>query len=163
MNSSGLGKTYSDGQVIVQQGEMGDCMFAVQHGRLEVLKDGKGGEVRIGILEEGDIFGEMAIFERERRSATIRVLGEARVLTVDKKTFLRRVQEDPSLAFNLVRMMSKRIRSLSNEVASLGKAIQAAAGATQPRSRPDGVERRAGRDRRWNTDRRRGGDRRLVQ
>ena len=137
-------------------------MFAVQQGRLEVLKEGKEGDVRVGVLEEGDIFGEMSIFEHERRSATIRVLGEARVLTVDKKTFLRRVQEDPSLAFNLVRMMSKRIRSLSSEVASLGKAVARAEAEGQARTQAavDAAERRTGSDRRSGADRRHG-DRRL--
>jgi CRP-like cAMP-binding protein len=68
--------------------------------------------VRIGTMEQGAIFGEMAIFEKESgppRSG----LGPARVLTIDKRTFLSRVQEDPSLAFNLVRMMSQRIRKLT--------------------------------------------------
>lgn len=117
MGGSGLGKVYDDGQVIVQQGEVGDCMFTVQEGRLEVIAthDGRG-EVCLGIMERGDIFGEMAIFEKEVRSATVRALGPARVLTIDKKTFLRRVQEDPSLAFNLVRMMSHRIRMLTEQV-----------------------------------------------
>jgi len=155
MSGSALGKTYTDGQFIVRQGEIGDCMFAVQEGRLEVLKAGKAGDVRVGVLEQGDIFGEMAIFEHERRSATIRVLGEARVLTVDKKTFLRRVQEDPSLAFNLVRMMSKRIRSLSTEVASLGKVIARAEAEAHSHAHGAGsVERRTGADRRSGADRR---------
>ena len=157
MSTSGLGKTYSSGQVIVRQGESGDCMFAVQQGRLEVVKESKGGEVRIAVLEEGDIFGEMAIFEREVRSATIRALGEARVLTVDKKTFLRRVQEDPSLAFNLVRMMSRRIRKLSSEVASFAK-VQAAHEAAVPKGQPG--NRRSGADRRIGADRRAGKERR---
>ncbi len=114
---SSLGKTYKDGEVVVRQGELGDCLFAIQEGRLEVVKEHKGRpEVRVAILDKGDIFGEMAIFEQQVRSATVRALGEARVLTVDKKTFLRRVQEDPTLAFNLVRMMSQRIRHMSAEV-----------------------------------------------
>jgi CRP-like cAMP-binding protein len=58
----------------------------------------------------------MAIFEKQVRSATVRALSEARVLTVDKKTFIRRVQEDPTLAFNLVRMMSQRIRNMNAQV-----------------------------------------------
>jgi CRP-like cAMP-binding protein len=41
------------------------------------------------------------------------------VLTVDKKNFLRRINEDPSLAFRLVESMSRRIRDLSNEIARL--------------------------------------------
>ena len=155
MSTSGLGKTYSNGEAIVRQGETGDCMFAVQQGRLEVVKHSQNGEVRIALLEEGDIFGEMAIFEREVRSATIRALGEARVLTVDKKTFLRRVQEDPSLAFNLVRMMSRRIRVLSQDVAE-GKIDRSPHGA-----RTQMVDKRR-KERRSVGERRKGGDRRTT-
>jgi CRP-like cAMP-binding protein len=53
----------------------------------------------------------------------VRALGEARVLTVDKKNFMRRVHEDPSLAFRLVETMSQRIRELGEEVARLQKSV----------------------------------------
>ena len=112
-----LGKTYEDGAIIARQGEVGDCLFAIQEGQLEVIREYKGRPpLRIAVLDKGDIFGEMAIFEHDVRSATVRALGEARVLTVDKKTFLRHVQEDPTLAFNLVRMMSQRIRHLNSAI-----------------------------------------------
>ncbi len=72
-------------------------------------------EVRIGVMEPGAVFGEMAVFEKEVRSATVRALGPARVLTIDRRTFLRRVQEDPSIAFNLLRHMSQRVRALTEK------------------------------------------------
>ena len=156
-----LGKTYANMQVIVKQGDIGDCMFAIQAGRVEVVKHDTDGDVRVAVLENGDIFGEMAIFEREVRSATVRALGEARVLTVDRKTFLRRVQEDPSIAFNLVRMMSGRIRRLSTEVARLkGVRGQKTGGPSEEeqewplRDRRRGADRRSGRERRTGIDRR---------
>ncbi|MFC1995247.1 hypothetical protein ACFLVK_02440, partial [Chloroflexota bacterium] len=43
----------------------------------------------------------MAIFQKERRSATVRALTDVRVLTVDKRIFLRRVHEDPSFVFGI--------------------------------------------------------------
>ncbi len=114
-DAKALGRVYADGEVVFRQGDTGDCMYTIQDGRLEVLAEREGREpVRLAVMETGDIFGEMAIFVREVRSATVRALGEARVLTIDKRTFLGRVQEDPSLAFNLVRMMSARIRALTD-------------------------------------------------
>jgi CRP/FNR family transcriptional regulator len=136
MGADGLGKTYGDRQVVVRQGDTGDCMYAIQNGRVEVVRETDGGEVRVAVLEEGDIFGEMAIFEKEVRSATVRALGEARVLSIDKRTFLRRVQEDPSLAFNLALMMCKRIRRLNAELASLRQG-----GGSAPEGRSDADER----------------------
>ena len=117
--------------------------------------------MRVAVLEEGEIFGEMAIFENEARSATVRARGEARVLTVDKKTFLRRVQEDPSLAFNLVRMMSRRIRRLSGEIAELQPGGVARSQDTLALTEAERqVERRRRPDRRVTRDRRSGSNRR---
>jgi CRP/FNR family transcriptional regulator, cyclic AMP receptor protein len=112
-----LGAVYAQGQPIVRQGEMGDCMYVVQSGEVEVVQaTGDGGEQRLRILGEGDFFGEMSIFEHEVRSATVRARGEARVLKVDKRTLLRRMKEDPTLAFSILETLSRRIRSLSAAV-----------------------------------------------
>jgi CRP-like cAMP-binding protein len=120
METSALGKTYRDGEVIVLQGEAGDCMFVIQAGQVEVIRDNeKQRGIRLAILHETDFFGEMALFDREVRSATVRALGDAQILTVDKKSFLRRVHEDPSLAFRILEQMSHRIRELDAELARL--------------------------------------------
>src|SRR5512144_649949 len=123
MSTDGLGKTYGDREVVVREGDAGECMFAVQAGSLEVLRESGGSTVRVGLLQEGDIFGEMSLVESEPRSATVRALGEVRLLTIDKKTFLRRLQEDPSIAFNLTRLLCARVRRLNAEVANLKHAV----------------------------------------
>jgi len=113
-----LGKIYPDGEDIIQQGETGDSMYVVQGGRVEVIQESKkGGEQHLAFLEAGDFFGEMAVFEKEVRSATVRAAGEARVMKIDKKTLLRRIREDPLLAVNLLKTMSHRIRFLNVEIA----------------------------------------------
>ena len=119
MASSALGKIYQDGEVIIQQGDEGHCMFVIQEGRVEVVQQVNGKEVQLGIRGEGEYVGEMAIFEHEVRSATVRALGEARVLTVDQKNFLRRIAEDPSLAFSLVQNLSARLRESSKLISEL--------------------------------------------
>lgn len=116
METGALGKLYHDGEAIIREGETGDCMYVVQAGQVEVLQGKENKEVRLAVLNEGDFFGEMAIFEREVRSATVRAIGEVRVLTVEKKNFLRSIQEDPSLAYHIVQTMSHRIRQLNAEV-----------------------------------------------
>ena len=116
MEKRSLGKTYRDGEVIVRQGETGDCMYVIQKGKAEVLHEKEGKEVRLAVLGEGDVFGEMALFEREARSATVRALGDVRALTVDKRLFLREVHQDPSLAFRILEKMSHRVRELDAEM-----------------------------------------------
>ena len=110
-----LGKVYADGETIISQGETGDCMYVIQAGTVEIFQTRKGKEVRLAELGEHDFFGEMALFEREVRSATVRTKGEATVLTVDKHTLLGRIQDDPSMAFRIVENMSQRLRELNKK------------------------------------------------
>jgi len=117
MVKGALGKVYADGKVIIKQGHAGKCFYVVQSGRVEVVQSSDHGEQHLAFLETGDSFGEMAIFEKVVRSATIRAVGEARVLKVDKKTLYRRIQEDPLLAVGLLKSMSHRIRDLSAQLA----------------------------------------------
>ena len=121
MDTGALGKIYQDGEVIVRQGDVGECMYVIQDGQVEVVIEENGIEVVLAERGEGEFFGEMAIFDRDVRSATVRAKGQVRAITVDKKSFLRRIHKDPSLAFRLVEMMSSRIRELSDEVARLSE------------------------------------------
>jgi CRP/FNR family transcriptional regulator len=123
MSQGALGKVYHDREIIVRQGEAGDGLFVIQEGQLEILSENAGRETRLRVAGKGELIGEMAVFDRQLRSATVRALGEARVLTVDRKNFLRRINEDPSLAFRIVETMSRRIRELSVEVVRLSTAL----------------------------------------
>ena len=69
--------------------------------------------------EKGEFFGEMAILGQNVRGATVRALGHARVLTVDKKNLLGGIHKDPSLAFHLLEAMSNRIRVMNAEMSQL--------------------------------------------
>ena len=113
-----LGKIFSNGEVIVQQGDVGEEMYVVQAGKVEVVLESSGQHERVAVLGPRDFFGEMALFDKEVRSATVRALGEARVLTIDKRTLLKRISEDPLLAFNMLKSMSARVRELNQQVSS---------------------------------------------
>ena len=83
MVSGALGKMYRDGEEIIRQGKTGESMYVVQSGRVEVVqKTDNGGMQHLAYLEAGSFFGEMSVFEKEVRSATVRAQGDARVLTV---------------------------------------------------------------------------------
>lgn len=116
-SDSELGKVFRDGDTIIRQGDEGDCMFVIQEGLVEVIQRHGDTEVELGTMGTGDFFGEMSLFQKEVRAASVRARGDVRVMTVDKKTLLRRIKEDPLLAYNLVRTMSNRIRELHVKLA----------------------------------------------
>jgi CRP/FNR family transcriptional regulator len=119
MSSGGLGKVYEDGEILMRQGETGDGMLVIQEGQAEIVVDRDGLSTRVRIAGEGEIIGEMALFENEVHSATVRAMGRVRALTVDRRNFLRQINDDPSIAFRLVQTMSRRVRELSEEVVRL--------------------------------------------
>ena len=112
-----LGKQYRAGEVIVRQGDTGECMFVIQKGEVEAVAERDGDELRLRKMGVNGFFGEMALFEQETRTATVRALTPTRVLTIDKKNFLGGIHEDPSLAFRVVQTMSHRIRDLTERLA----------------------------------------------
>ena len=71
--STGLGRVYGDGEDIVRQGEVGNSMFVIQFGRVGVYVESDEGETLLRHLKTGDFFGELAVFDRQVRSATVRV------------------------------------------------------------------------------------------
>lgn len=119
MYEGALGRQYADGEVICRQGESADGMYIIQTGRASVVREENGTTVFVTELTAGDIFGEMALVERQPRSATVRAAGTARVLTLDRRAFMRQVHEDPSLAYRILEIMSRRIRRLDAQVAEL--------------------------------------------
>ena len=114
---AGLGREYKAGEIIVQQGDAGNCMFVIQKGEVEALAESDGRQLRLRTMGRNEFFGEMALFEKEVRTATIRAIRPTRVLTIDKKNFLGGVHEDPSLSFRILQMMSHRIRDLTDRLA----------------------------------------------
>lgn len=118
-----LGMTFKDGEAIIRQGDTGDCMFVIQEGRVEVVVTRNEIETVLAIRKQGDFFGEMAIFNQEIRMATVRALGEVRVLSVDKRNLMRRIHEDPSLAYRIILALSQRIRELSDDVVRLDQKL----------------------------------------
>ena len=119
MKAGELGKVYQDGELVIQQGEVGNSMYVIQTGEVEIFRDHDGQEVKLRTAGPNEFFGEMALVENDVRSASVRAKGEARILHVDKRTFMRRVHEDPSLAYRIMESLSHEIRRLAAEVERL--------------------------------------------
>jgi CRP/FNR family transcriptional regulator, cyclic AMP receptor protein len=119
-----LGRTYEDGEVIFREGDKGEGMYVIQAGKVKVTKQTASGEVTLSVLEDGDIFGEMALFDKLPRSATATASGEARVLSVDKTKLFTLISRDPTTTFKIIETMSSRIRKLSREISQYRKTEQ---------------------------------------
>lgn len=121
-----LGRLYNDGETIVEEGMQSRTMYVVQSGKVKVVKinaEAGGKETLLALLGEGDIFGEMSLFDASPRSATVKAVGEARVLAIEHEGLLKRIKMDPTLAFRIIKQMSQRIRELNSKLISARKTI----------------------------------------
>jgi len=125
MANGDLGKVYRNGDTIIRQGDAGSCMYVIQDGEVEVIRSHNGSTVRLAVLGQGDIFGELSLFGNDKRSATVRALGDARIITVEKKIFLRRIQEDLTLAFRVFQTMAARLNTMNAELTVLKSPLYA--------------------------------------
>lgn len=124
MTSHSLGRLYNDGEIIIKQGTIGDCLYVIQEGRVAIYDESGGVETKVAELGEKEFFGEMGLFEKDVRSATVKALGDARVMTIDKRNFYSTIQKDPSLAFRLLESMSRRLRRTTRELSEMSKRIK---------------------------------------
>lgn len=99
------------GQNIFQEGEEGGCMYIVKEGRVDLLYKGK----LLASVEKGGIFGEMALIDYLPRSATALARTDCELVAVDENHFSRLVQETPTFALQVMRVLVHRLR-LMNEM-----------------------------------------------
>jgi len=105
--NAGTTKDFASGDTIFREGEVGDCMYGVVSGQVEL----KHGAKSVGTVEEGDVFGEMAIIDKSPRSATAIAATDVTVAPVDRPRFVFLVQVHPSFALLVMEVMAERLRA----------------------------------------------------
>ena len=94
------------GTVLFQEGDLGDCMYVVKSGTVDI----KDGDAVLETVGEGAIFGEMALLDSEPRSASAVVAEDAELVCVDPRRFQFLVQNTPYFAIHVMRVMAARLR-----------------------------------------------------
>lgn len=102
---------YAPGEIIFCEYEPGNEFYFVKKGRVSIVKIINNREKTLDVLEEGDVFGEMAILEAEPRSASAVAMGPDAVslLKFHRDNFDTILQGNPQLAYRLLVIFSKRI------------------------------------------------------
>ncbi|OGR85315.1 MAG: hypothetical protein A2901_04545 [Elusimicrobia bacterium RIFCSPLOWO2_01_FULL_54_10] len=118
--------------IVFRQGDKGDKMYLVVQGIIEIWKseghDMKGS--RLARLKQGEIFGEMALFDKEPRSATAiaSIAREIKIWVWDEKDLIKLIHEHPSmgtkLLLNLLKKVSNRLRVANDAIHTLLRSNQ---------------------------------------
>ena len=101
-------RTLQDGEMLFRCGdESGKCMFAVLDGEIEI----DFGERVVAKLGAAELVGEMGLIDHAPRAADARAIGITRVAVVPERRFLFLVQQHPTFALEMMRMLSHRLRA----------------------------------------------------
>jgi CRP-like cAMP-binding protein len=104
--------------VIFAEGDDATELFIVRSGRIAIGKQSPDGrESLVALMEEGDLFGEMPLFDDEPRSAQARALEPSELLSVPYPPIKAVLEERPELLWEVVAVLSRRIRSTDEALA----------------------------------------------
>lgn len=104
-----FGITYNKGDVIFREGDLGDNMYIIQSGAIEISRQRDGVKHVLAILESGNFFGEMALIDSRPRSATSTAISQSRLLLLTRNTLIERVRKDPGVVIHLLNTLCRRL------------------------------------------------------
>jgi CRP-like cAMP-binding protein len=124
------GRDFPAGAVIFEEGDPGSRMYVIQTGEVRILKRVGAREITLARLGAGEAFGEMALLDRQPRSATAVVEAPARILEIEEVAFADLVRNNGEIALRLLRRLSSRLREANRQIRNflsadaLGRAVE---------------------------------------
>ena len=112
--------TYEPGAVIIREGEIGDAIFVIGSGSADaLLAVGGQPEVVLATMQRGETFGEMGVFERRPRSATVRARERCVILKIRGEALHSLADAHPEVGFRLLLQVAERLRGKNEQIMTL--------------------------------------------
>ncbi len=111
-------RVFEPGEVVVKEGEPGDCAYIILDGHCQVTRVVAGKKQNLRLLGPGEMFGEAAVLTQNPRLATVTALMETRVSVVDR-SFLQDEMERTSLIALAIRAVASSFLDLNGQTAAL--------------------------------------------
>jgi CRP/FNR family cyclic AMP-dependent transcriptional regulator len=112
-----LPRQFEPGQAVFREGDQSDTCYVVREGHARAVRShGDGRTITLATFGPGDIFGELAMFEDERRSATVEAIEPTSVIAVLGPDMRRLMNEHPQIAARLVIALGRRLRETNERL-----------------------------------------------
>ncbi|MCR8922744.1 Crp/Fnr family transcriptional regulator [Dasania sp. GY-MA-18] len=110
-------RTYAKNTVVINEGDYADALYIINSGRVKVYCSDKAGkEFIMNTMKAGEHFGELALLDDDKRSASVRTLDKSNFCIIYKEDFNRVLDEQPNIAKVLIRNLARRVRKLTHDV-----------------------------------------------
>jgi CRP-like cAMP-binding protein len=110
-------RQFGSGEVVFREGDRSDTCYVVRSGRVRAVREHTDRRtITLATFGPGDIFGELAMFEDESRSATIEALEETHVCAILGGDMRRLLREHPEIAVKLLGALGRRLRETNERL-----------------------------------------------
>ncbi|MBI5936010.1 MAG: cyclic nucleotide-binding domain-containing protein [Chloroflexi bacterium] len=101
-------------EVLFRRGDSAQALFIIEEGEVKIVReDENGGELALNRCGAGETIGEMSLFDREPRSASVVAAAPTHVLELKREAFFELLNQHPDVAVSLIRSLSSRLRFAS--------------------------------------------------
>jgi CRP/FNR family transcriptional regulator len=112
-------RRFEPGQVVFREGDASDTCYVVRNGHARAIREHANGRtIALANFGPGDIFGELAMFEDENRSATVETLDDLEAVAILGSDMRRLMREHAELALGIVTSLGRRLRAANERIAS---------------------------------------------
>jgi CRP-like cAMP-binding protein len=113
-------RNFEPGEFIFWEGDAPDWFYIVAEGQVKVLKHSSlGKEFIVAFFGEGEMFGEVAVFENKPYPASAQAAAKTRVLAIKREDFLSFLAGRPQVALRIISVLGARIREAQNRLRDL--------------------------------------------
>lgn len=104
-------RSFRRGEVVFHKGDPGSSLYLILSGQVKIVLPSEGGEEAVlGVLDEGEFFGELSLIDGQPRSATIIATQPTETLVIHRDDFLAFLEANPRSAIQLLRIFCQRLR-----------------------------------------------------
>jgi CRP-like cAMP-binding protein len=116
----GQRKKFNKGEIILLEDDAGTALFIIINGKVKVSRSSNDGkEVILTILNADDFFGEMAILDGQKRSATVSAIETSEVFVIQRDDFINLLYAHPEISIALLQELTRRLRNADMKIKSL--------------------------------------------
>jgi CRP/FNR family cyclic AMP-dependent transcriptional regulator len=118
--ASSVVRSYPKNTVIINENDYADSLYIIESGRVKVYcSDKNGREFIMNTLVAGDYFGELALLDDDKRSASVRTMEKSSFSIIYKEDFNQVLEQQPNIGKTLIRNLTRRVRKLTKDVKAL--------------------------------------------
>jgi CRP/FNR family cyclic AMP-dependent transcriptional regulator len=109
-------ESFENGDILVQEGEVGDVMFIIVSGEVRVIASKDQKEVELARRKVGEYVGEIALISKQSRIATVVAVGTVHTLFINQKSFESLLRDRPDVSLAVIQVLCERLKEVGQKL-----------------------------------------------